>query len=301
MTISHPTTDPLSPVVISHESGSSATVHPFGACVISFKTSTSKEVIFVSRLAKHDGSKAIRGGIPLCFPQFGQPDKSMPQHGFMRCNLWQIGRDYEEEGSACCDFILSLASVVKARGGKWEDGTDLDFVATYTVKLSSSSMKTCLKVRNTGVKSFDFQMLLHSYYRVDGRNALDETVCNVMGLSGYSVIDKVTGAEYVQGEEPIIVDREVDRIYHNPTKPCLQATVNTGIKISLSATASVDQVQVPVGCVIWNPYVSKSKTMSDFADDEYHDMICVEPGILNNVPPLAQGKEALFEQVVTPL
>jgi D-hexose-6-phosphate mutarotase len=35
-----------------------------------------------SKEAKRDGSKAIRGGIPLCFPIFGTKEKiALPQHG----------------------------------------------------------------------------------------------------------------------------------------------------------------------------------------------------------------------------
>ena len=45
---------------------------------------------FNSKKAKLDGTKAIRGGIPVCFPQFG-PWEFGAQHGFARVSKdWKI-------------------------------------------------------------------------------------------------------------------------------------------------------------------------------------------------------------------
>mmetsp|Transcript_37799 Transcript_37799/g.55676 ORF Transcript_37799/g.55676 Transcript_37799/m.55676 type:complete len:306 (+) Transcript_37799:73-990(+) len=303
MPVERANTDLLSPVTIIHSSGAKAVVHPFGATVTSFQTSAGRELLFVSSLAKLDGSKAIRGGIPLAFPQFGQPDKSMPQHGFLRCNTWKVGNEFEaENGASCCEFTLSLADVVKARGGKWDFSGDLDCEVTLTVKVEAEKMTNVLTMKNTGETEFDFQALFHTYYKIEGAKALEKEACNVGGLTGYSVEDKVTGEDYVlNDDEPVFVEGEVDRIYSNPSKPDLEVIIGTGegIKTGLKASASVDGTKTSVSAVVWNPFIEKAKALGDFADEQYHEMICVEPGILKNVPVLGAGKEAVFEQVIT--
>jgi hypothetical protein len=75
----------LEMVTLQHPSGASAIVYLWGATLTSYRTATGVENIFVSPGALFDGKKAIRGGVPVVFPQFGQPSKAMPQHGFARC------------------------------------------------------------------------------------------------------------------------------------------------------------------------------------------------------------------------
>ena len=273
--------------------------------VVSKPTEPKREILFVSSSAKLDGSKAIRGGIPLVFPQFGQPDKSYPQHGFLRRNLWNVvGQTTEdgEDGAVCCEFNLDLKNVVTARGGKWGEDTQYDCVISLMVKLMPNTLTTVLTFENKGEIPFDFQTLFHTYFKVEGSKALDPQLCNVQGLTGYSADDKITGEIYEQNDEPIIIDREVDRIYKNQSKPLLDVVINAGGKnVGLKAKASVGGVETPVSVVVWNPFVEKAKGMSDFTDEQYHDMICVEPGVLHDVPALQKGLSASFEQTITAL
>ena len=112
----------MSPIKsISHSaSGASCEIYEWGATVTSFKVASGRECLFVSRDAKLDGSKAIRGGIPLVFPQFGQPDKSMPQHAFLRNNYWKFDESsaYDNTDSAGISLTLDLKDVKNSRGGK---------------------------------------------------------------------------------------------------------------------------------------------------------------------------------------
>ena len=55
-------------VSASLPTGESVEVLLFGATVLSWKTAKGKEILFVSSKAHLDGSKAVRGGIPLVFP-----------------------------------------------------------------------------------------------------------------------------------------------------------------------------------------------------------------------------------------
>ncbi len=273
------------PVVIKHTaSGASASVLPFGASITSFKDAKGHETLFVSKLAKTDGSKATRGGVPLVFPQFGQPNKDMPQHGFLRCNYWKVSESsaYDNETEAGCDFTLDLNDVVSARGdGLWSSNSassnNVHCSLTLSVKITAMAMTTILSIKNSGAADFDFQTLFHTYYKVYGSKALDKDCCNVVGLSGYNVNDKITGVQSIQGDDSIYVDREVDRIYTPPTgknaADLVVCTGDNGSKLSIKCSATVGGDEVPISVVVWNPFIEKSKRMSDFDDEEYHDMV----------------------------
>lgn len=178
---------------ITHsKSGATCKLLDYGACLLSYKTGDEgRECVFVSRNAKMDGTKAVRGGIPLVFPQFGQPDTSMPQHGFLRVNYWKVDESsiFDNDESAGITYTLTLKDVKNARGGgKWEAGSTtellLDCVCSYHVIIGSKSFTTKLEIKNTGEKEFPFQNLMHTYYFVDGRDALNGSSCYVKGLEG---------------------------------------------------------------------------------------------------------------------
>jgi glucose-6-phosphate 1-epimerase len=250
-----------------------------------------------------DGSKAIRGGIPLVFPQFGQPDKAMPQHGFLRVNYWTVDESsaYDGTDSAGITYNLTLQDVKAARGGLWDkDSTEYDCSCSYHVKIDGNKLTTTLEVHNIGNTDFPFQNLLHTYYLVDGKSALDGDQCYVKGLEGYDVVDKITDAEYTCGSDPIIMDGEVDRIYTPPTgKDVVDVIIGVGgdQSLKMTATGKVNGVGWPVSCVVWNPNKEKAASMADFGFDQYHEMICVEPGMLAK-PTLEAGKVAELIQTI---
>lgn len=300
-------TDPIN--ILHTNSGAKCTIYPFGAHLTSYQTSSGKELLFLSRDAKLDGSKAIRGGIPLCFPQFGHPDKSMPQHGFLRTNYWKesAGSRFDDDDSAGVSMELTLKDVVNSRGGKWDVGTTLDAKCTYTVKINGSGFTTTISMENLGEEPWDFEVCLHNYFLVQNRMALDGEQCNVKGLEGYTVSDKVSGDEYTLGADPVTLPETtiIDRVYTPPKdKLDLDLTFLAGgpsNKISLAASGEVDGKKVSVSGVVWNPHAEKAKGMGDFGDDQYVDMICVEPVLVSNIPVLNGGKKASFTQIITSL
>jgi len=293
------------PITITHSaSGASVSIHPFGATITSFKNGDGKEMLFVSRDAITNGTKAIRGGIPICFPQFGQPDKTYPQHGFMRNNYWTFLPDSKYDGTdgAGCDFEIKLADVVNSRGGKWDVGTTLNVTCKLSIKVDGSSMTNTMTMVNTGTEGFDFQALFHTYYSVGGGSSLDSTKCFVKGLAGYAVTDKFTGAEYTLGDDVVTIDCPTDRVY-TPVGDTMDLDVffmaGPDNFVSVKANGSVDGTAIPISGVVWNPHKENAEKMGDFGSDQYVDMICVEPGMLSNVPNLEGGKTASFTQVVT--
>jgi len=72
-----------------------ASICKYGATVTSWSVK-GEELIFVSPKAVMDGTKAIRGGVPICWPSFG-PWSEGPQHGFARSSLWSVDEESRTE------------------------------------------------------------------------------------------------------------------------------------------------------------------------------------------------------------
>lgn len=188
----------------------------------------------------------------------------MPQHGFMRANRWKMGKSYEEDKCSVCEFELVLTDDMRDRGGKWAPGGEYDCVSVFTVKVFAQKLITSLKVTNTGKVPIDFhQVLFHTYYKIPGGNALDKEICKVFGLKGYSVHDKVpregSPEKFVQVDDYVNIDCEVDRIYSNPDKQDLFLTVNTSevSSVQLTASGTVGGKKMPTSVVVWNPHIKK--------------------------------------------
>lgn len=254
---------------------STAEVYAHGATLTSWKVN-GIEQIFLSKKAVLDGSKAIRGGIPLVFPHFGKREGSdLPQHGFARSSTWSV-----VDSSKPDVLVLQLTpeGVPEQLRKLWPH----EFKLLYTVSLGSHLITTKLDVYNTAeddaAKEWDFTVLLHTYLRVP---KIETT--HVAGLKGVKFTEKINGITDKEEErEQVTVAQEVDRIYSNVKLPL---TVHTDSEIlTVSKTTSFNDV------VVWNPWVEKAKAMADFDDDEYKSMLCVEIGTVNEFIQLKPGK-----------
>jgi glucose-6-phosphate 1-epimerase len=110
----------------------------------------------------------------------------MPQHGFLRVNYWTVDESsaFDNNESAGITYTLDLEDVKLARGGVWDEQTLFDCKFLYHVKIDGTKLTTELEIHNTGGNSFNFQTLLHTYYLVDGKQAIDGSQCYVKGLEG---------------------------------------------------------------------------------------------------------------------
>nr|KMM68900.1 aldose 1-epimerase family protein [Coccidioides posadasii RMSCC 3488] len=262
-------------VQASLASGESVTVHLFGATVTSWKLANGHELLFLSEKAHLDGSKPIRGGIPLVFPVFGPPPQNhatsaLPQHGFVRNSSWELlGKSTSESESGASvklDFGLSNSMLSDKFKGDWP----YEFGLVYSVTLSKGSLETSLRVQNEGLKSFEFQTLLHSYFKVE-----DISKIRVQNLQSKTYVDKVRNAEaFTESSPALAVEGEVDRVYQSldPKVPIVIASESDKPIFSITRESLND-------VVVWNPWIEKAKGMADFAPDEaYKNMICVEAG-----------------------
>lgn len=287
-------------------SGESVEVLLFGATVTSWKDAAGEEKLWLSDAAKLDGSKAVRGGIPLVFPVFGTaPDhpatSKLPQHGFARSSMWEfLGKSTSEgdisaassstkaEDLSCkLDFGLSSSNLDDKTRALWP----FDFSLIYSVTLNRGSLTTSLLVTNEGDKPFECQMLLHTYFRVK-----DISKVEVTGAGNASYIDKVDGAKTKsQDTDKITFSGEVDRVYSTPNgaKDTISILEGGAPRFDVKRD-NLDEV------VVWNPWINKAAGMGDFEPkDGYKNMVCVEAGSVKGWQTLEAGDAFVGAQTVS--
>ncbi|PYH36263.1 D-hexose-6-phosphate mutarotase [Aspergillus neoniger CBS 115656] len=284
--------------------GESVTVYLYGATVTSWKLANGKEQLFVSEKANLDGSKPIRGGIPVVFPVFGPPPSNhatsaLPQHGFARNSNWEFlgkssseafGRDRKEgEDAVKLDFGLSHPMLSEEFQKAWP----FKFGLVYSVTLTKGSLETSLQVQNQGEQNFDFQVLMHTYLSVE-----DITNVRVKNLQQKEYLDKTQGgAAITETSEAVEINKETDRVYKalDPKVPIIVSTASDDQPLfSITREALTD-------VVVWNPWIEKAKGMADFGPEEaYKNMLCVEAGSVAGWQTLEAGESWEGGQTIRP-
>jgi len=273
-------TEEMETVHIGHPSGSRACIHLHGAHLTSWTTANGHEQIFLSKKAVFKPPKAIRGGIPICFPQFSDFGTLSTSHGFARNSKWQL---FEREGDT---VTLKLSSSDDNFAEKY--GCSDRFVVSIKYTINETQLFTQLKVTNTGIDEMVYSTALHTYFRVE-----DITKTRVEGLYRVGYLDSLDNREMRTESNPhISIQEEVDRIYLS-TPPTVRIVDPIGKRV-----LSIEKFNLP-DIVVWNPWIEKSKRMGDFCDDEYKEMICVETGCIKPAIHLLPGTMWKAEQIMS--
>jgi glucose-6-phosphate 1-epimerase len=241
-----------------------------GAQVLSWQTPDGRERLYLSEKAVFDGSVAIRGGIPLCFPQFSSLG-DLPKHGFVRTRPWSLAT--ERCGD---DYALITLEIIDDEATRvlWPHA----FRAELTLMIEADRIDIELCVTNTGGTPFSFTGALHSYLRlVQVEDAALE------GLHGYEYRDAANGDRIVRdsGTE-VLVDGLIDRVYHDVKRPQLLKAGNHSLGIQGQGFPDV---------VVWNPWVEGCAAMSDMPAEGWRQMLCVEAAIARQPVSLPAGEE----------
>eukprot|EP00808_Paulinella_micropora_P012075 g21884.t1 len=216
----------------------SVEVNMNGATVTSWKVG-GKEVIFLSKKAVlNTPGKAIRGGIPLVFPQFGPGP--IQQHGFARNVVWKHDgkvNKAKDTGDVSTTFVLTPNDYSKAM---WS----YQFKLEYELTLQANHLAFKFTVRNEDSKKFDFTALLHTYFKVDSIDKI-----RVSGLKGVTYMDKVAGKTVVEESGDVKITSETDRIYENVKGDVTLKDGGAGdLVVKTSGFCDI---------VLWNPWVEK--------------------------------------------
>ena len=140
--------------------GDQVVVAEQGGQVLSWTTADGAERFFLSPRSVFDGHSAVRGGVPVCFPQFNQRG-SLPKHGFARNLPWRLEGGEEGEQGATLRLILEDSEATR----RW--WPEHAFAARLAVTLGAGTLRLELSVHNPGPTAWDFTAALHGYLRVD--------------------------------------------------------------------------------------------------------------------------------------
>jgi glucose-6-phosphate 1-epimerase len=246
------------PKVEVSSAGIAGEMYLLGAEVTSWKPPGAEEVLFVSAASKWADGRAIRGGVPICFPWFGNKadDPKAPAHGFVRAKPWEI-----ESITRAGDAVTVSLFTGSDEGTKkmWPADFRLVHRATFGGEFSME-----LEMTNTGAAPLRFEEALHTYFRIG-----DIGRVRVRGLDGIHYIDKTDGNREKTQQGDVQITAETDRVY-----------LDTRHAVELEDAALRRRIRVSkensLATVVWNPWVEKAKAMSDFGDDEWKQMACIE-------------------------
>ena len=254
------------PILVIKHKICSAAVSLQGAHLLFWQPITeSTPVIWLSQKAIFKHGKAIRGGVPVCWPWFGKLGD--PMHGFARIVDWTLDSCKEDENGV--ELVLSLTN---------NQQTQAFFTKPFNVWLTIHLGKTCqLTLSCQG--DFEATSALHTYF---GVNNIANVVVKGLGKT-YEERLAVVNKPAIEGQ--LTFNQEVDRIYNNANKII---TISDGDRtIQLTNTEASD-------VVTWNPWIDKSKSMADFADEEYQSMVCVETACINKPLKLSMMQKTTY-------
>lgn len=245
--------------VMVKNAAASAEITLMGGSILSYIPNGSKECIWVSPDSLYEKGKAIRGGVPVCWPWFGKnmENPDAPMHGIARLLDWTlVGIVANAPDSTTVKLILRDSEETRKF---WDYTFTLELTVTVGATLDIS-----LKTTNNDIKPFLLSQALHTYFNVG-----DITKVTVEGFDGLRFLNKVGEPAYGRRKGTFVIDQEVDEVYQDCSGTAIirDASMNRSIQIAKENSDSA---------VVWNPWIEKSKRLDDFPDDGYKTMLCVE-------------------------
>jgi glucose-6-phosphate 1-epimerase len=262
---------------ITLPNGDSVRVSDFGAQVLSWQ-SRGHERMFLSERAVVDGSAAIRGGVPVCFPQFNARGP-LPKHGLARRTMWQYSGARVEDGALTACWQWDAAAPLHA-----------DFPhglrAKLAVTLSPDQLHINLLASNTGDSAFAFTGALHTYLAVQGAD-----IAALQGLEGAAFWDAAKGFAPAVQNGALLLGEEVDRVFARCNKPLLLRDA--------AGTLQIAQDDSWPETVVWNPGPALCTNLPDMQAADWMRMLCVEAALINQPLALQPGQQWQGAQTLT--
>lgn len=260
--------------------GASAVVSLLGGQVLSWVPPRGKEWLYLSEQADFSGTKPIRGGVPVCFPQFAEHG-SLPKHGFLRTKGWEVLNQRTAKEYAL--VVLGLEDDADTRE-IWPYG----FTAELAIGLEGGRLDMELEITNRGDEPFSFTTALHTYLRV-----AEVEQAALQGLHGLNYLDATLGGEmHTETAPELMVESEVDRIYFKAPQTLMLQDGQRALGIRSENFPDV---------VVWNPWEHKTATLPDMAPLDFRRMLCVEAAQIGQAITLGPGESWWGRQTLADL
>ncbi len=238
-----------------------------GAQVLAWHPVDTAEVLYLSPQSHYTEGKAIRGGIPLCWPWFSAhaSDPTMPSHGFARSRFWGLESVSETQEAVTFRFAT-----------KWRE------LAASVEIILGDTLEVRLTTLNMGEAHELLGGALHSYFRVS-----DISDISAEGLENSIYLDVLPPQQYKRQVGAVRIVEEFDANFSS------DAVVRI-IDAPLKRVVVVEKSGCP-STVVWNPWIDKARSMQDLPDEDYRKFLCVEPAVLHSdAITLAPGESYTF-------
>jgi glucose-6-phosphate 1-epimerase len=257
-----------------------------GAQVLRYQQHGQEPLIWLSDEAAFESGNAVRGGIPVCWPWFGDLMRNPPQvqalhsggrlpaHGLVRSIEWTLQESAIEGDSV--RLLLAIPPTTDSPSLRHlPHGLELLLEIVLDDRLHLK-----LTTRNGSEQHLALTQALHSYFAVS-----DIINVTVEGLAGQHYIETLEGWAERQQKRDLVVSSETDRIYLDLPPRLTLRDDGWNRRIHIDATGSTS-------AVVWNPWVSKARRLSQFADDAWQHMLCIETAnVMKDLVELAPGEE----------
>lgn len=248
------------PFIRASNAKANALISVYAGQVLAYRPAgKAEDLMFLSEKAYYQAGKAIKGGVPICWPWFG-PDpegKGRPAHGFVRNRMWDVV-DTAVTVNGETRIVLGLTDTPETRS-IWPHA----FVLRLEINIGEK-LDLALVTRNSGDQPFTITQAFHTYFGVG-----DIHQTSVSGLEGKSFIDKVDGGQQKIQSGAVTINAEVDRIYLDVANELVihDAARKRNVRITSQGSRSA---------VVWNPWAKIASEMADLQDDDYLRLLCVE-------------------------
>lgn len=263
-------------ITVRAADGASVQMTAQGAHVCSWIPAGGQEQLFLSKTSEWREGVAIRGGVPVIFPQFGGLG-NLPKHGFARTAHWTLQScSNDAQGKGIAVFVLQDNEASRA---VWPYA----FTAQLRVTVHADQLNIALDIRNTGTDSFSFTAALHTYFAVQ-----DIAAARLHGLQHCQYRDSMNGGQLcTETADSLHITAETDRIY-----------LNTPSELRLQQPQQVMQIRSEgfADTVVWNPGATGAVKLSDLEPEGHQRMLCVEAAAIGQPVILAAGQSWCGQQ-----
>ena len=241
-----------------------------------------QKLLYLSPAASTADGRALRGGVPICWPQFNLRGP-LPKHGFARHAPWRL------HGQDDTSLVLELTpdDLSDEQRAAWPHA----FQLRQKIDLAPGQLTVTLDVSNLGQTPFSFTTALHTYLRVP-----DVAQVQLAGLEGMAMWDALSDQRTAAA--PPRFGTAFDRIYH--AAPPTGADEFTELQLTLTVlgrTLTLRQSDTLPDVVVWNP--GPDAGIADLPGDEWRQFVCVEAAAAELPVTLAPGAEWIGWQAIT--
>lgn len=228
----------------------------WGGNIVSYLPKNEEQDVFwLGDFNKFDNTQAIRGGVPICWPRFGEEElnSKFPRHGFARISNWNLKNVFVDDSKM--EVELSLIP---------DEKYNINVTVNLFIKITDK-LEYHLETINNGDELFEFSEALHAYFNIGSIDEID-----IKGLSNHQYKNSLDGKDYTW-KDNLKIKGEFDAAFTNHTG------VVEIVDTSLNRTISIEK-EGSNTTVVWNP----NKDYVEMSEGQYKKFVCIEPSNQGN-------------------